>query len=632
MTTTEAGGSPSGVYFASLVVAALGVVFGDIGTSPLYALRECFTGEHGLAVTNGNVYGVISLIVWSLVIVISVKYLLYVMRADNRGEGGVLALMALAMPQASGNRDTWRRKTIVGLGLFGAALLYGDGIITPAISVMSAVEGLEIATPLFEPFIIPLAVCVLVALFLPQKSGTGRIGILFGPIIGVWFVVLIALGIRGILLHPSILLAVLPSYAVQLLMHESWHGFIILGAVFLVVTGGEALYADMGHFGRRPIRCAWFSLVLPALLINYFGQGALILETPESVANPFFLLAPTWGLYPLVGLATVAAVIASQALISGAFSMTRQAVQLGYLPRMAINHTSKEEMGQIYIPFVNWAMMLGTIFLVFFFQSSSAMAAAYGIAVVITMVITTLLTCHVAISRWRWNSFAAGALTLAFLVVDGAFFASNVLKIQNGGWFPLVVAAAGLILMTTWHRGRIILANRLREKSITMEAFRDNIEIERPVRVGGMAVFMTSAFGQTPPALLHNMKHNRVLHELVVMIQVVTESMPRVPKEQRYQLEDIGDGFYRMVIHYGFMDSPNIPLVLTRQELPWSQIRSAEITYFLGRETLFSTPRAGMAQWRERLFVFMSQNAQRATTFFRIPPNQVVEIGIQVEL
>jgi KUP system potassium uptake protein len=408
---------------------------------------------------------------------------------------------------------------------------------------------------------------------------------------------------------------------------------VILGAVFLVVTGGEALYADMGHFGRRPIKIAWFCLVLPALVINYLGQGALLLENPEAVVNPFYRLAPEWALYPLVGLATAAAVIASQALISGAFSLTRQAVQLGYLPRLEISHTSKDEMGQIYVPFVNWTLLFGTVFLVIFFQSSSNMAAAYGMAVVVTMVITSILTCFVAVYLWGWHPLPAILLTIVFLCIDGAFLASNSLKIERGGWFPLMIGAWGLTLMTTWRRGRTILADRLQSKCISLETFRALITHEPPHRVPGVAVFMTSATGSMPPALVHNLNHNKILHETVILLQVGTLSVPRVPWDERLEVEDLGDGFYRLLVYYGFMDSPNIPAVLGRPTLPWAtQAKAGSITYFLGRETMFSTPRKGMAQWREYLFMFMSRNAQRATTFFRIPSDQVVEIGIQVEL
>ncbi len=498
---------PSRRYLMSLTLAALGVVFGDIGTSPLYALRECFHGPHSLPLTTGNVLGILSLIVWSLILVISVKYLLFVMRADNRGEGGVLALMALAAP--GGNlKGKGKSRSLILMGLFGAALLYGDGIITPAISVLGAMEGLSVASPQFTKWVQPLSIVVLVLLFLPQKRGTAKIGQILGPIILVWFTTLMVLGIYGISRHPSVLEALNPLHAVEFMRTNRWEGFLALGVVILAVTGAEALYADMGHFGRRPIRIAWYTVVLPGLVLNYLGQGALLLDDPTAAVNPFFLLAPDWALYPLVGLSTAAAVIASQALISGAFSITRQAVSLGYLPRMTVLHTSKEEIGQIYVPFVNWALMISTIWLVLFFQTSSNMAAAYGVAVTTTMVITTILTFFVAKDRWHFSFTAAALITLPFLAIDIGFFAASMTKISHGGWFPLLIGVLILTVMTTWRTGRTILSERLQSRTVPFDTFLGNIKKSPVVRVPGTAIFMTSSTAGAPPALVHNVKHN----------------------------------------------------------------------------------------------------------------------------
>jgi KUP system potassium uptake protein len=626
----SAGQAPpqsSGQYLFFLTISALGVVYGDIGTSPLYAMRECFYGLHAIAATPQNVIGVMSLIFYSLVLIISVKYISFVMRADNQGEGGILALMAL-VPQ----RDRAQTGVFVGLGLFGAALLYGDGMITPAISVLGAVEGLSIATPFFEPYVIPITVAILVLLFLIQHRGTGGVGALFGPVMVVWFVVIAILGIPWIGTEPRILTAVNPAHAVRFFVNNGYPGFLVLGAVFLVVTGGEALYADMGHFGKRPIRVAWFALVLPALVLNYLGQGALLLHDPEHAQHPFYLLAPPWLLLPLVFLATAAAVIASQALISGAFSLTRQAVQLGYSPRVDIDFTSAEEMGQVYVPQVNWALMLATIGLVVGFRSSSNLAAAYGIAVTTTMVITTLLLYKVA--RHVWGVSRAVAMPIAgfFLFIDLGFFGANALKVVQGGWFPLVVAAVIFTLMTTWKRGRSILASRLTARAYPFERFLQLIERDPPLRVPGTAVFMTGTRGVTPPALLHNLAHNKVLHEQVVLITVTTADVPAVPKDQHVAFEDLGRCFYRLTVVYGFMQQPNVPEAMRQAAALGLRFDEEETTYFLGRETLLVTQKPGMALWRERLFVIMSRNALRATAFFRIPPERVVELGMQVEL
>ncbi|MGH9368768.1 MAG: potassium transporter Kup [Thermoanaerobaculia bacterium] len=621
-------GLPAGRYLALLGVAALGVVYGDIGTSPLYAIRECFHGPKALPATPGNVMGVLSLVFWSLVLVICVKYLIFVLRADNRGEGGILALMALARPP--GARPKGLGRALLLLGLFGAALLYGDGMITPAISVLSAVEGLRIATPAFERFVEPVTVVILIGLFLVQRRGTAKVGTIFGPVMLLWFVTIAVLGLREVVREPGVLAAVNPAHAVAFFLDNGWHGFLALGTVFLVVTGGEALYADMGHFGARPIRLVWFALVLPCLLANYFGQGALLLSDPGSAENPFYGLAPPWALYPLVGIATAAAVIASQAVISGAFSLTRQAVQLGFSPRLLIEHTSERQLGQIYVPAVNMVLMLATIGLVLGFHSSSNLAAAYGVAVTATMAITTVLLVLVARERWGWSRAGAGLLAL-FLVPDLAFFGASALKIPHGGWFPLVVAAGVLTLMTTWRTGRRLLNERLRRETTPLERFLAE-ETEKLVRVPGTAVYLTRTAEGVPPALLHNLKHNHVLHERVVLLTILTEAMPHVHERDRIEAERLGSGFYRVVLHYGFMEDPVIPAALARVESPGLEISLPDTTYFLGKETIFATRRPGMALWRERLFAFMARNARSATLFFGLPPGRVVEMGAQIEM
>lgn len=623
--------APSGRYLAKLTLTALGVVYGDLGTSPLYALRECFHGPHGIALTRENILGVLSLIFWSLVIVISIKYLVFVLRADNRGEGGILALMALVRPDRPG-RAPRRRLIIVSLGLFGAALLYGDGMLTPAISVLSAVEGLEVAAPVLEPYVVPLTVAILAALFLFQQRGTAGVGVVFGPVVLLWFITLGLLGLVEILRQPAVLAAVNPVHGARFFMRTGWEGFVVLGAVFLVLTGGEALYADMGHFGRRPIRLGWFALALPGLVLNYFGQGALLFDDPAAAVNPFYRLAPGWALYPLIALATMATIIASQAVISGSFSLTRQAVQLGYCPRVHIEHTSPEEIGQIYVPGINWALMASTIGLVIGFGSSSNLAAAYGVAVTSTMLITTLLLYVVARDLWGWGWILTVLLTGGFLAVDLGFFGANIIKVPHGGWFPLVVGAGVYLLLSTWKRGREILRRRLEERSVPLDILLADIAADPPERVPGTAVFMTGNPGVTPPALVHNLTHNKVLHEKVIFLSVLTEEVPRVPLRERISVEELGQGFYAVTARYGFMQDPNIPSVLERCREYGLDIRLEATTFFLGRETLLATGRPGMARWRKRLFALMSRNAARATAFFRIPPEQVMEVGVQVEL
>jgi KUP system potassium uptake protein len=629
-TQPEANSAPRGKYLALLSLTALGIVYGDIGTSPLYAVRESFHPSHGIAASPENILGVLSLIFWSLILVISVKYLGFILRADNRGEGGILALAALCTPM--GIRHRSRRWGLIMLGLFGTALLYGDGAITPAISVLSAVEGLEVATPLFEPYIIPITIAILVALFVSQHHGTAGVGKVFGPVTLLWFLTLTGLGLWHILREPQVLAAVNPAHAVDFFGQNGWRGFLVLGSVFLVVTGGEALYADVGHFGKRPIRLAWFFIVLPALLLNYFGQGALLIHTPAAVENPFYRMAPSWALYPVVAIATAATVIASQALISGAFSLTMQAVQLGYIPRVAIDHTSAREFGQIYIPVVNWTLMLACIGLVVGFGSSSNLAAAYGVAVTTTMVITTLLFFVVAKERWGWSLPVVLSVTGFFLIIDLAFWGANIIKVPHGGWFPLVVGAVLFGLMATWKRGRLILRERLEGVVLPADLFLQDIRRNSATRVPGTAVFMYSDPAATPPALLHNLKHNKVLHERVVFLVVETENMPHVPAEERAKMEDLGVGFYRVTLRYGFMEEPNVPQALTQLRDKGLEFKPLETTYFLGRETLIPSNRPGMALWREHLFTVMHRNARTATSFFCLPPNRVVELGAQIEL
>ena len=615
---------------AGLTLLALGVVYGDIGTSPLYAVRECFHGAYGVAVTRANVLGVLSLILWSLVLVVSLKYLVFITRADNRGEGGILALMALVVP-ARGMPEGrhWR---LAVLGLFGAALLYGDGMIAPAMAVLSAVEGLTVATHFFEPWVIPATLAILVLLFLAQRRGTARIGAVFGPVMLLWFLTIAGLGLAGIARAPSVLAAVNPAHAAAFFAHNGWHAALVLAAVFLVVTGAESLYADMGHFGRRPIRLAWFGAVAPALILNYLGQGALLLTDPEAAHNPFYRLAPGWALYPLVALATAATIVASQAVISGAFSLTRQAIQLGYSPRLPVTHTSASEIGQIYIAPVNWLLMLACCGLVIGFGSSSNLAAAYGMAVTATMVITTLLFYVVARERWGWSPAAAGALAGGFLAADLAFFAANAVKIGHGGWFPLLVAAGVFALLATWKRGRSVLVERLRAAGLAPRLFLADVAAGRVARVPGTAVFMTAEAEGTPRTLLHNVKHNHVLHEQVVFLTVVTDEVPRVPMRNRVAVEDLGQGFHRIVAHYGFMQQPDIPAALALASSPEFPIDPMTTTYFVGREKLIPARKSGMARWREVLFSYLSRNAQSPTDFFRLPPNRVVELGAQVEL
>ena len=649
-------GSSSNRRLAILALGALGVVYGDIGTSPLYALKECFIGPHGVPVTKSNVLGVLSLVFWSLNFVVTFKYLTVVMRADNRGEGGILALLALVRPHGEG-RPSGAYRWLIATGLFGAALLYGDGIITPAISVLGAVEGLSIATPALEQWVVPIAVVIISALFAVQRHGTAGIGAIFGPLTLVWFISIAVLGVMGIMRHPSVLAALNPYYAATFLWHEGFTGLMVLAAVVLVVTGGEALYADMGHFGKRPIRVAWYLVVLPALVLNYFGQGAIVLESPAAAQNPFYALVPGWALYPMVAIATGAAIVASQALISGAFSLTRQAVQLGYCPRVNIVHTSSRTIGQIYIPQVNNALWIACVGLVLAFQSSSNLAATYGVAVTGTMTTTTVLLLVVARNRWHWSLWRVVLLGGVFLVVDLAFFVTNLFKIPDGGWFPLLVATIVYLLMSTWKRGRARLSEIVLENTLPIDIFLADIGKRKPVRVPGIAVFLTSVRGGAPPVLLHHLKHNKVLHEKVILLSVIGQEIPQVDDGDRVKYRELGEGFCEVVANYGFMETPDVPAVLQSLRLQYGDGRELRVevmstSFYLGRETLIPVDRrrrkAGavsrpapvsepgaiepvMPRWRKKLFIFMTRNAQSATAFFGLPPNRVVELGAQIQ-
>jgi KUP system potassium uptake protein len=619
-----------GRALAATALAALGVVYGDIGTSPLYALKECFAPEYGLAPTSSNVLGVLSLIFWSLNFVVSLKYLTFIMEADNRGEGGIMALLALLRPR---RHRRGMRPLLAGIGLFGAALLYGDGVITPAISVLGAVEGIGIAAPGIPPWVVPIVSSViLVALFMFQRRGTARVGAVFGRVMVVWFASIALLGLNGILRHPEVLAAVNPWHAIDFFLRDGLRGFLILGAVVLVVTGGEALYADMGHFGKRPIRLAWFAVVLPALVLNYFGQGALLLDRPSAAVNPFYSLVPGWGLYPMVAIATAAAVVASQALISGAFSLTRQAVQLGYSPRVTIRHTSQTEIGQIYLPGLNRLLGVACVLLVLTFRSSGHLASAYGIAVTGTMTITTILFCVVARDHWHWPRWRVLTVGALFLSVDLAFLGANIIKIAKGGWFPIVIALGVYLVMTTWKRGRQIVAKILSDSSLPMDLFLTDIARRQPPRVPGTAVFMTSNPTGVPVVLLHHIKHNKVLHETVVIMSIEGDEIPQVPAEERVTVEVLGDGFYKVVGRYGFMETPDVPALLASVERQGLRARPAETSFYLGRETLLPGGPAKLAVWRKILFIVMARNAQSATAFFNLPPNRVLELGAQIKV
>jgi KUP system potassium uptake protein len=610
----------------SLVVSAIGVVFGDIGTSPLYALKEIFNGHHPIPVTPENILGVLSLVFWSIMVLVSLKYVAIIMRADNKGEGGSLALLALVAQRAKNSGLAW---AMTMLGIFAAALFYGDSMITPAISVLSAVEGLELITPVLKPYVLPITAVVLTILFAIQQRGTEAVGRVFGPVMVLWFLILGLFGLLEIVHNPGVLMAINPIYGLHFINAHPGLAFLALGSVVLAVTGGEALYSDMGHFGRQPIKLAWFAFVLPALVLNYFGQGALLLSEPTAIESPFYHLAPDWALIPLVILATLATVIASQAVISGAFSVARQAVQMGFLPRMLIVHTSSQEAGQIFVPFTNWTLYLAVMALVFGFKSSSNLAAAYGIAVTGTMMIDTILIGFVMLLLWRWHVAVVALVAGGLFVVDLAFFTANAIKIPEGGWFPIAMGLASFIILTTWRSGRRLVGEEMVKQSVPIDAFLGSIQNDIH-RVAGTAVFMTGTKEGVPAALLHNLKHNQVLHERVVLVTVETTDTPTVPDMERLYLHAMGKGFHRVIIRYGFMEDPNIPGALGECKKFGEAFDMMETSFFLSRETIVPSFTHGMTRWRGRLFAIMSKNATSATDFFKIPTNRVVELGTQL--
>ena len=616
--------NPTGRRLAALSLTALGVVYGDIGTSPLYAFRACFSAEYGLAPTAAAVYGVLSLVVWSLILIVGVKYIAFVMRLDNHGEGGIMALLALL-------RQRRRWGLLIGLGLFGTALLYGDGVITPAISVLSAAEGLEVAAPAFKPYVLPATLLILFLLFFFQKYGTARLGSVFGPIMLVWFGTIATLGVLEIGRQPAVLRALNPWYGVRLLLDHGLAGFLVLGAVVLAVTGAEALYADMGHFGRTPIRLAWFTVVFPALVLNYFGQGALVLRVPDAVRNPFYLLAPPSLLYPLVAIATLATIVASQALISGVFSLTQQCVQLHYSPRVSIVHTSRSTRGQIYIPSVNTALMIGCLLLVLVFESSSALGAAYGVAVTGTMTITTLLFSVIARQRWHWSAVSIAGLGGAFFAIDLAFFGANVTKIARGGWVPLAIAGGMFVLMSTWHRGTELFRGVLSEAAVPMDRFLDEVARQKPPRVRGTAVFLTPDVGGAPLALQRHLKYNQVLHEEIILLSIVTEAVPDVEPRRRVTSETLPQGFHRVRVLHGFMERPDVQEIMAACHNLGIRAEPEDTTYYLGSERLLPSGTVPMMRWRKRLFGFMARNASAPIDFFNLPPNRVIELGVRIE-
>ena len=622
---------PNNKRLATLTLAALGVVYGDIGTSPLYSIKEVFGGaHHPVPITPDNVLGILSLFLWSLLIVVTLKYVSFIMRANNKGEGGIIALMTLALHK--GNPNSWQQKLLITLGLFGAALFYGDGVITPAISVLSAVEGLELITPTFKPYILPITLAIVVGLFVIQRRGTASVGALFGPVMVLWFAVLALLGGINIVQHPEVLAAVNPLYGFNFLLGNSLLGFFALGAVVLCITGAEALYADMGHFGAKPIQYAWLGYVLPALLINYFGQGALLLADPSAIENPFYRLAPEWALYPLVILSTIATVIASQAVISGAFSITQQAIQLGYTPRLEVQHTSDQEIGQIYLPALNWLLLVSIIALVIGFGSSSNLAAAYGIAVTGTMLITNILAIAVAVRLWNWSPLRAVLGALPFICIDLGFFLANSVKIPDGGWFPLAFGLAIFVLLTTWKRGRELLHKRLAADALQLKPFIEDVTLNGISRVPGTAIFMTPDPDSVPHALLHSLKHYKALHEQVVILSVSVFDVPFVPDIDRVEVRHLAGNFSQVIVQYGFKDEPDIPAALRLCVESGLNIEMMDTSFFLGRETLIPKLGSEMAYWRELLFVAMFRNAGSATAFFKIPSNRVVELGSQVVL
>ena len=615
---------------AGLSLGALGVVFGDIGTSPLYAVRECFHGEYGIPITQVNVLGVLSLLVWALLLIVSLKYLTFIMKADNDGEGGILALTALIIMQSK--KQGYERWLLVVIGLFGAALLYGDGMITPAISVLSAVEGVQIIAPAFKELVIPVTIAVLVALFFFQHHGTARVGALFGPIIFVWFVVIGLLGLAEIIRYPQILQAILPWYGISFLLSNHLQGFMVLGAVFLSVTGAEALYADMGHFGKRPIRLTWVLLVLPALLLNYFGQGALLLAFPEQSHHPFYGLVPSWAMIPMVLLSTSATIIASQALITGVFSLTQQAMQLGYLPRLTVTHTSDKHIGQIYVPAANWSLMVATISLVAGFGSSSKLAAAYGVAVTATMLISTILFYYVARDLWKWNKIALNVLIGFFAIIDLSFFGASATKLFQGARFPLAIGLFVFTLMLTWKQGRSLLLQQLKDRTLTIDEFLQSLSLQQPHRVQGQAVYLTANPDVVPVAMLHNLRHNKIMHSEVALFHFSTERVPRVPDGRKVEVTKLGNGVFKVVARYGFLEYPNIHQVISLANRQGLSFRPEAISFFLSREKIVTGLKSKMILWRKKLFALMSLNALSATAYYDLPPGQVIEIGVLVQI
>jgi len=626
---SNASAPKSPAALAALTLGALGVVYGDIGTSPLYALKEVFHGGH-VATTPDNILGVLSLIFWTMTVIVSVKYVLLILRADNNGEGGLIAMLALAT-MAVKDKPALRR-VLMTVGLFGTAIFYGDGVITPAISVLSAVEGLEVAAPALHAWIIPLTLLVLTGLFAVQRFGTGGIGRAFGPITLVWFIVLVALGVPHILVNPAVLAALNPWYAVQFFVQQPWVAFVGLGAVVLCVTGGEALYADMGHFGRFPIRIAWYGFVMPALVVNYFGQGAMLLVQPQAISNPFYLMAPGWAQLPLVILATAATVIASQALISAAFSVTKQAIQLGILPRMVVRHTSVRDTGQIYVPFVNWGLYVFIVLAVALFKSSSNLASAYGIAVTLDMTITTVMTFFVIRYGWKYPLLPCILATGLFFVIDITFFASNMLKLVAGGWFPLVIGIGMFTLMITWRQGRKLMTERLHAEAIDLRGFLDAVFVSPPTRVAGTAVFLSADVGLTPNALMHNLKHNKVLHEYNLFVAVKHHEVPWIGFDKRIEMEPLGHDCWQIVLHFGFKNDPDVPEALKLLEDRGIPLPEMDTSYFLSRDIVIPTFGEGMAMWREKLFASMHRNAAAAADFLNLPSNRIVELGAKVEI
>jgi len=622
-------GSARSKALAAMALGALGVVYGDIGTSPLYSVQVTF-GEQGIPVSPDNVLGVLSLIFWSLVMVVSLKYVVFIMRADNKGEGGIMALMALAQRGARDNVTL--RRVIVVLGLFGASLFYGDGVITPAVSILSAVEGVKVAAPALDRWVVPITLVIVVALFAVQRSGTARMGAAFGPIMVVWFATLAALGLYQIVQEPGVVYALNPWHAIVFFRDNGAHAFLALGGVVLCLTGAEALYADMGHFGKKPIRLAWFGYVSPALVLNYFGQGALLLHKPEAVSNPFYLMVPEGLLYPMIALATVATIIASQAVITGAFSMTREAIQLGFAPRMAIKHTSKETQGQIFLPWVNGMLMVLILGAVVGFRSSENLAAAYGIAVTGTMAITTCLALVVARRLWGWNRALVVLAGVIFLIIDVAFFSANAIKIEHGGWFPLVLGLCSFLIMSTWRKGRELVLRELRQGGLALEPFIESVTAHPPLRVPGTAVFLTANVNAVPNAMLHNLKHNKVLHERNILMTVETLDTPVAEYGERTEITALGHDFYRVILRYGFAEDPDIPAMLAQCEKAGFSFDMMDTTFFLSRESIVASDRRGMPIWRDRLFAFMQRNALSATAFFQIPGNRLIELGTQVEI